>query len=952
MLNKEFIQILSKLEEVLLSGGSTVENYTAMIKECQTYLIAYKDRLAESGRSPEFQEVDFRHKHKIMYKTAMHCIVKTSRLELALALYKIFGEEFLACAGYVTSFELSWFGISLGIYQGDFLIALSKALTIENEIQPVAKLMINLCHQLEAIDMPKDEGIKRKEISSGIHIFARSITKIPDQQIPELIKAITAIYDDKLPIVLDSYYDQKGYLPMHYLIDYIISDSSLVQAENFFHIMQQFRQKDWSSVTKSGDTVLHLLIRSGIANEKNIIFLISALQINITIRNSDNETALELAAKYCSVKVFEIFLAAIPLTIKAQEVQYVLHAAAKVGRVDIIKLMQHHYSSLALIQIPDCMGYRPIHYAAMHGHHELLEMLRIDASLMTNTLTGETPFHVAAQFQQAEVIKHFISWGHEAIDRNAQTKLGYTAFHLAIVFHKSDYKWQVANLLIDNVDININTAEQETALHLCARQTRSPVGLRSLMNKLYTKAPDMLKAVTCRGWTPLHVAACYDIMGTGAFAYLRELDRSVAYLVLADIQGNTAAHLAKMTGNNNTYAILAPKTTASRYKNKQGLTHEQVLLDSTLKREIAFLGGHGSRMCTDYSEAVTAALFFNSTQALGDVSLFSSTPPLKIDGESKAESLARQKPYYIAQLKTFKKQTKEHFVRLFESTFYIFVAYWKQNVGSISRENTHMFQHGVANKSGYHAAHDSGILQRLNDDEGVRTARRFVVNCETMSHLEEVIVQKGILDGTHFLDSLNATTAVPRGVNDFDNRISRQSWAEPCLRDMMLELLHEVSKGQKNPINAYKAFLKHIKDKIIPNAEVAYTSKRPSATLPTEVRKMIVSLLTEAHTECEKDDYRHWLRLNDTDDYILFESSFDKKEKLMMVRLRLYQLQDEILFSPSEYIKSLNLKTLTERLQQQQERLDAIQAVQGSKPVSPEDMDGLGGKFGGMKISQ
>ena len=221
----------------------------------------------------------------------------------------------------------------------------------------------------------------------------------------------------------------------------------------------------------------------------------------------------------------------------------------------------------------DMNQWTPIHYAARFGHQEVLEMLRKEhrersehdarleedrralerkrASASRNSMrnsmappaapdqsifrykdpvTGDgwTPLHVAARFEQVDIITYLLT---SAADKEAKDHQGWTALHVAVrhgltnvVSHLLNHRLDVdartnlhesaghialkyghgslLDMLVNN-GMNIETRDEqgETMLHYAARQPGA-----HLIEKLANRGA-LLQAKNVDGWCALHVAA-------------------------------------------------------------------------------------------------------------------------------------------------------------------------------------------------------------------------------------------------------------------------------------------------------------------------------------------------------------------------------------------------------------------------------------------------------------
>lgn len=76
----------------------------------------------------------------------------------------------------------------------------------------------------------------------------------------------------------------------------------------------------------------------------------------------------------------------------------VLTLAAAAGRPDVVRWLLHMPGCASLMHLPDRSGVYPLHYAALEGHHHVIEvLLECMADANCSDSTGMRPLHLAAE---------------------------------------------------------------------------------------------------------------------------------------------------------------------------------------------------------------------------------------------------------------------------------------------------------------------------------------------------------------------------------------------------------------------------------------------------------------------------------------------------------------------------------------------------------------------------
>ncbi len=150
-------------------------------------------------------------------------------------------------------------------------------------------------------------------------------------------------------------------------------------------------------------------------------------------------------------------------------------------------------------------------------------------------------------------------------------------------------------------------------------------------------------------------------------------------------------------------------------------------------------------------------------------------------------------------LQKSQKQIMEHAARRVDLFFYTLVAYY--NTKAMPLENHTILQHGI----GRHSSVEEKGIHSTDKVKSITQAchSSFFTGLVDCKMQKKDVLQKNLLDGTHFLDSLNATVELPAEVNRLDDELEIKFFC----RDKSLKILQNVAKGVKNPIEGLSDFL-------------------------------------------------------------------------------------------------------------------------------------------------
>ena len=162
-----------------------------------------------------------------------------------------------------------------------------------------------------------------------------------------------------------------------------------------------------------------------------------------------------------------------------------LHAAAKMGNIDILQVLLEHGAKVNA-QAED--GFGAIHFAAQSGYHDALQFLLFDhhANPELVLFNGTLALHLAASHGYPKCIEVCLEVG---LDVNSRNDQGSTALHWAT---KNGHRAAVEILLERGVDVNV----RETATGMTALDYAMQKAYEQPEKKSWKDLVELLKAKT------------------------------------------------------------------------------------------------------------------------------------------------------------------------------------------------------------------------------------------------------------------------------------------------------------------------------------------------------------------------------------------------------------------------------------------------------------------------
>ena len=148
------------------------------------------------------------------------------------------------------------------------------------------------------------------------------------------------------------------------------------------------------------------------------------------------------------------------------------------------------------------IGKTPLHIAAQMGDSEKISIiLKMGADPESKDENGNTFFHIAARLNHVEIVERFI----DEVKTKAKNYDGDTAIHLAC----QNGDMQEITLLMESSNLEVRNKQQETALHVAAKSHKTPAAVVSHIVNAAVKDNNwsVVDAKDVNGNTALHLAA-------------------------------------------------------------------------------------------------------------------------------------------------------------------------------------------------------------------------------------------------------------------------------------------------------------------------------------------------------------------------------------------------------------------------------------------------------------
>ncbi len=176
----------------------------------------------------------------------------------------------------------------------------------------------------------------------------------------------------------------------------------------------------------------------------------------------------------------------------------------------------------------------------------------------------------------------------------------------------------------------------------------------------------------------------------------------------------------------------------------------------------------------------------------------------------------------------------EHAQRRIDLFFYLLIAYYKTGLKVDIAET--ITQHGMGTKKDNTNGCHSALLTSLLDAECAKPSHLY----DTRQKPDAMICRSGLLDNTHFYNSLNSTVELHKAVNYFETHHLEGKKTDNKMRKKSLIFLNEVSQGAITPITGMLKFLVSLKEHF-DERESLYLSNMELPTSPIASRSLILN---------------------------------------------------------------------------------------------------------------
>ena len=243
----------------------------------------------------------------------------------------------------------------------------------------------------------------------------------------------------------------------------------------------------------------------------------------------------------------------------------------------------HHFANWLQIHDTFFSGQqKPLHYAARHGFHRVVEWLITTCSQDVSVLgfNGWTPFHAASGYGRFMVVPVLLK--HHA-DVNVVTCSGWTPLHRA----SWDGHPKVARLLLEHgADVNSKTIKSETPLRLVSEGS----GNLEVAQLLLEHGAD--PSVRCQyGWDSLYMAIMEGPQGLSQLMLTHGADPNTQ-----DDDGQTLLHVSSQHGHLKVARELLKLGADANSRDNQGQTPLQVASKNGKEQVVQLLLQHGTQI--------------------------------------------------------------------------------------------------------------------------------------------------------------------------------------------------------------------------------------------------------------------------------------------------------------------------------------------------------------------
>jgi len=354
--------------------------------------------------------------------------------------------------------------------------------------------------------------------------------------------------------------NKKGITPLSLAIE----RSQLAQANLFVRLGADIHAEDID-----GNTALTKAIRAGLDMTESVI-----IDSNIQSRDSQGKTPLHIAVINKADPAIVNYLISRKADVNARDKNgdTALHIA--------VRNNDRTSGEILLAYGAD------VFYPNVSGESALKAALtrmggRQDWMLNSNVIkssdgAGNTPLHLAAEWQLTTVVSFIIEKGGDPNARNANGET--PLFNAVKADSTATIKTMLAETAEKKADINARDYLGNTALHACIRWAAGNAAETLLAYDSQSNAKRLINARNLAGKTALHEAS-----RTGNLAFIRSLVASGADINASDETGKTALTDALQAGRNDAVKLLLEKNASPVMQDMYGRNayHEAVEYAST-----------------------------------------------------------------------------------------------------------------------------------------------------------------------------------------------------------------------------------------------------------------------------------------------------------------------------------------------------------------------------------
>jgi len=251
---------------------------------------------------------------------------------------------------------------------------------------------------------------------------------------------------------------------------------------------------------KYGNTPLHLVaIGRSRSRVKTVKYLVEKAKVNVEVKNIDEYTPLNLAARNGCLKNVKYLVEEAGADIEAKNIrgESPLYSAVKRGYLEVVKYLVEEAG--ANIETKNIHGDSSLHLAIERGHLEVVKYLveEAGADIEAKNIKGSTLLHYLAAYGCLAAVKYFVEAG---ADIEAKNISRCTPLHLAAL----NGRFAVVEYLVKEAGANVEAKNRpgHSPLYLAVNK-----GEFKVIKYLVEEAGADLEAKNNHRRTALHLAA-------------------------------------------------------------------------------------------------------------------------------------------------------------------------------------------------------------------------------------------------------------------------------------------------------------------------------------------------------------------------------------------------------------------------------------------------------------